>query len=112
VIFQWTQWCKSPHYVVDRAGKPIRSGYENLRVPVLAMSFTDDEMMSKRSIDSLHDFYRNARVERRYIKPGDVQARRIGHFGFFRPEFQLTLWNQALGWLEQFSQREENHCME
>ncbi|HZW13277.1 MAG TPA: alpha/beta fold hydrolase [Noviherbaspirillum sp.] len=110
VIFQWMQWCKNPHYVVDRKGKPIRSGYENLRVPLLSMSFTDDEMMSRRSIDSMHDFYRNAKVERRYIEPSDVQAKRIGHFGFFRPEFQQTLWNQAAGWLEQFAQRHDKHC--
>lgn len=111
VIFQWARWCKSPHYVVDRAGKPIREGYENLRVPVLAMSFTDDEMMSRRSIDSLHDFYRNADVERRHIEPDEVQARHIGHFGFFRPEFQATLWKQALGWLEERSlQTGKNRC--
>lgn len=111
VIFQWMRWCKSPHYVVDGAGKPIRDGYEKIRVPVLAMSFTDDEMMSRRSIDSLHDFYRNADVERRYIEPDEVQARRIGHFGFFRPEFRSTLWEQALGWLEERSlQTRKNRC--
>ncbi|HEY0845849.1 MAG TPA: alpha/beta fold hydrolase [Noviherbaspirillum sp.] len=100
VIFQWARWCKSPHYVVDDKGRPLRDGYEKLRVPMLAISFTDDEMMSRRSIDSLHDFYRNALVERRYIAPQDVQAKRIGHFGFFRQEFQPTLWKQALEWLD------------
>ncbi|HJV76515.1 MAG TPA: alpha/beta fold hydrolase, partial [Noviherbaspirillum sp.] len=107
VIFQWAQWCKSPHYVVDGNGRPIRDGYEKLRVPLLALSFTDDEMMSRRSIDSLHDFYRNASVERRYIEPSEVQAKRIGHFGFFRQEFQSTLWSQAVGWMEQFARSEE-----
>lgn len=110
VIFQWMQWCKSPHYVVDSRGKPIRAGYEKIRVPVLSMSFTDDEMMSRRSIDSLHDFYKNARVEYRYIEPTDVQAKRIGHFGFFRPEFQATLWKQALGWLEQCTHHGKDRC--
>jgi predicted alpha/beta hydrolase len=107
VIFQWSQWCRSPHYVVDRAGRPIRDGYHGIRVPILSLSFTDDEMMSRRSIDSLHDFYANAPVERRYIAPQDVQAKRIGHFGFFRPEFQTSLWQQALEWLEQRVQRAE-----
>lgn len=101
VIFQWAQWCKSPHYVVDRKGNPILDGYDKIRAPILAMSFTDDEMMSRRSIDSLHDKYRSAPVERRYIAPQDVQAKRIGHFGFFRPEFRQTLWTQALEWMEQ-----------
>lgn len=101
VIFQWAQWCKSPHYVVDRKGNPIRDGYDQIRAPILALSFTDDEMMSRWSIDSMHDKYRNAPVERRYIAPQDVQAKRVGHFGFFRPEFRETLWRQALEWMEQ-----------
>lgn len=101
VIYQWSKWCRSPHYVIDHAGEPIRSGYEKIRAPVLSLSFTDDELMSKRSIDSLHDFYRNAPMERRYIKPADVNAKRIGHFGFFRPQFQSTLWQQVSAWLDQ-----------
>jgi predicted alpha/beta hydrolase len=101
VIFQWSQWCRSRHYVVDGAGQPIRTGYDRIRAPVLSLSFTDDEMMSRRSIDSLHGFYRNAPVERFHIAPDDVGARRIGHFGFFRPQFQSTLWQRALDWLEQ-----------
>lgn len=101
VIFQWSKWCRSPHYVIDHSGSPIRSGYEKIRVPMLSLSFTDDELMSRRSIDSLHDFYRNAPVERRYIRPADVKAKRIGHFGFFRPQFQSTLWDQVLTWLEE-----------
>ncbi|GGC81416.1 alpha/beta hydrolase family protein [Undibacterium terreum] len=100
VIFQWSQWCRSPHYVVDAQGAPIRAGYEKIRAPILSLSFTDDEMMSRRSIDSLHDFYKNAPVERRYISPQQVGARRIGHFGFFRPQFRTTLWQQALDWLQ------------
>lgn len=105
VIYQWAQWCKSPHYVVDRKGNPIHDGYDKIRAPILALSFTDDEMMSRRSIDSMHDKYCNAPVERRYIAPQDVEAKRIGHFGFFRPEFRQSLWTQALEWMEQRTQQ-------
>lgn len=108
VIRQWSRWCRSPHYVVDEKGRPIRNGYDGIQVPVLCLSFTDDEMMSRRSIDSLHDFYRHAQVERRYIAPRDVQAKRVGHFGFFRQEFRQTLWQQALDWLEQRAQRTDS----
>lgn len=100
VIFQWAQWCKSPHYVVDREGRPVRDGYDGIRVPILSISFTDDEMMSRWSIDSLHDKYSNAPVERRYIEPRHVQTKRVGHFGFFRPQFRDTLWRQVLEWME------------
>ena len=99
VIHQWAQWCKSPHYVVDAAGNPMREGFEKIRVPILSLSFTDDELMSRRSIDSLLDCYKNAQLDRRHIAPQDIGAKRIGHFGFFRPQFKTTLWQQALAWL-------------
>lgn len=101
VIFQWSQWCRSPHYVVDREGRPIRDGYHRIKAPILSLSFTDDDMMSKRSIESMRKIYANAPVERRHIAPQDVQAKRIGHFGFFRQEFRQSLWMQALEWMEQ-----------
>lgn len=100
VVMQWARWCRSPHYIVDDAGLPVRSGYERMRVPLLCLSFTDDEMMSAHSIELLHACYRHAEVERRRISPAEVSARRIGHFGFFREEFRFTLWEQAGAWLE------------
>jgi predicted alpha/beta hydrolase len=101
VIYQWSQWCRNPHYVVDGKGRPMRSGFDRLRIPVLGLSFTDDEMLSKRSIDNLHGFYRNAAVERRHISPQEAGAKRVGHMGFFRPQFRETLWQHALQWLQQ-----------
>jgi len=99
VIFQWSRWCRSPHYVIDEQGRPLREGFERLRIPMLSMSFSDDEMMTARGIDHLHGFYRNARIERHAIAPADVGAQRIGHFGFFREQFRDSLWRQALDWM-------------
>ena len=99
VIYQWARWCKSPHYFVDESGLPMQINHGKMRLPILALSFTDDEMMSRRNIDSMHSFYSNAQVEKRHIHPREVDARRIGHFGFFRPQFRHTLWQQALHWL-------------
>lgn len=101
VIRQWAQWCRSPYYVSDAAGKPIRAGFDRIRAPMLSMSFTDDEMMSRKNIESLNACYRNAQMESRTIKPTDIDAQRIGHFGFFRPQFKSTLWQQALDWTAQ-----------
>ncbi|MDE2427408.1 MAG: alpha/beta fold hydrolase [Burkholderiales bacterium] len=99
VIYQWSRWCRSPHYFSENGGKPMQTRHYAIKTPILALSFTDDEMMSRRNIDSLHDYYSSAPVERRYIHPHEVNAKRIGHFGFFRPEFRHSLWQQALQWL-------------
>jgi len=30
------------------------------------------------------------------IAPGEVGAKRVGHFGFFRPAFEASLWRRHL----------------
>ncbi len=99
VMAQWRRWCLSREYVVGAEGEHVREAYASVRMPMLSLSFTDDEMMSARGIRSLHGLYTNAPVEYRRIAPPDVGAKRIGHFGFFRPQFERTLWPLVPQWL-------------
>jgi predicted alpha/beta hydrolase len=70
-----------------------------MRTPMLALSFTDDELMSKRSIDSLHGFYAGASKAMKHIAPAERGLARIGHSGFFRPQHQPSLWTEIDHWL-------------
>ena len=99
VIEQWRRWCLDPEYVVGAEGEQVRADYSAVSTPMMALSFTDDEMMTEKSIRTLHGFYTAARIDFRRIAPGDVGARRIGHFGFFRPQFEQTLWPMVSRWL-------------
>lgn len=99
VALQWTRWCRHPEYIVDDAGRPMRDGHANIRIPIFGLSFEDDEYIPKVAIDQLHGFYRAANVERRHVVPKDVGARRIGHFGFFKPQYRDSLWPLAAEWL-------------
>jgi predicted alpha/beta hydrolase len=98
VMAQWRRWCLSREYVVGAEGEHVREAYASVRMPMLSLSFTDDELMSARGIRSLHGLYTNAPVEYRRIAPPDVGVRRIGHFGFFRPQFERTLWPLVPQW--------------
>jgi predicted alpha/beta hydrolase len=100
VIEQWRRWCLSPEYVVSAEGGGVREMYASVSTPMLSVSFTDDEMMSAQGIRSLHGLYTNASVEYRRIAPEDIGVRSIGHFGFFRPQFEQTLWPLVLRWLQ------------
>ncbi len=95
VVLQWRKWCMHPRYHVGAEGAAVRERFEAARFPVVALSITDDELMTERGTRVLVDCYANAprRIER--IAPADVQAKRIGHFGFFREQFQATLWQRA-----------------
>ena len=51
----------------------------------------------------LIDCYENAPRELHRIAPSDAKAQRIGHFGFFRPHFEATLWTRVTGLLQRFN---------
>lgn len=99
VMEQWRRWCLNPEYVVGVEGDAVRGAYASIKAPMMSVSFTDDEMMSGRSILSLHALYVSAPIEYRRIAPRDIGAERIGHFGFFRPQFERTLWPLVPQWL-------------
>lgn len=92
VILQWRKWCLNPRYSVGAEGELAAQSYARVRFPVLALSMTDDELMTLAGTKSLLSFYPGAQRELERIAPADVQARRIGHFGFFREQFSQSLW--------------------
>ena len=107
VILQWRRWCLDPRYHVGAEGAVVRAQFEQVRFPVVALSITDDELMTERGTHVLVDCYANAprRVER--ISPADVRAKRIGHFGFFRDQFQSSLWARSVALLQGFHIQQE-----
>ncbi len=92
VILQWRKWCLNPRYSVGAEGETARQGYANARFPVLALSVTDDELMTLQGTRSLMSLYENAPTQVQRIAPADLSVRRIGHFGPFRSEHQKLLW--------------------
>src|SRR5690606_48303 len=100
VMAQWRRWCLNKEYVVGAEGDRVRAAYASFQTPIVSLSFSDDEMMSAQGIRSLHALYKTAHVEYRRIAPQDIGVERIGHFGFFRPEFEQTLWPIAKQWLD------------
>jgi predicted alpha/beta hydrolase len=95
VMQQWRRWCLNKDYAVGD-GEHVRAQYAAVRTPIVSLSFPDDELMSKRNTDSIHGFYVNAPRTMKRIAPQEIGARRIGHFGFFRAEFEQSLWRGHL----------------
>jgi predicted alpha/beta hydrolase len=99
VVLQWRRWCLDPRYHVGAEGPAFATRFAEVRCPIVALSVTDDEMMTERGTGVLLDAYPGAprRLER--LAPADAGAERIGHFGFFRERFEATLWPRALALL-------------
>ena len=96
VMRQWRRWCLNPEYAVGAEGAEVRAQYAAVRTPIVSLSFHDDEFMSARNTESIHGFYVNAPRTMKRIAPREIGARRIGHFGFFRPAFEDSLWRAHL----------------
>lgn len=96
VMRQWRRWCLNPRYAVGAEGEAVETQYGSVTTPITSISFTDDEMMSARNVESIHSFYVNAPRRMIRIAPREAGVRRIGHFGFFRPSSAQSLWNLLL----------------
>jgi len=94
VVLQWRRWCMHPRYHVGAEGEAVRQRFAGARFPIVALSITDDELMTERGTRVLIDCFENAPRQLQRIAPADVGAQRIGHFGFFRRQFESTLWRR------------------
>lgn len=103
VILQWRKWCLNPRYSVGAEGAVAQHSYAQVSFPVVALSITDDELMTLRGIESLLELYPNAPSQIHPIGPSDFSVDRIGHFGAFRSEHQALLWPRMAQWLVDFS---------
>jgi len=93
---QWRRWCLDPDYVVGAEGEAMRARYAAVDTPIHSLSFTDDEFMSERSIAALQAFFAGAPRTATRLHPREVGESRIGHFGFFRPRYEQSLWRPHL----------------
>jgi predicted alpha/beta hydrolase len=95
VVLQWRRWCLHPDYALSE-GAWARERYAAFSTPIAFFSFTDDEYMSEEGAQSMSSWYANAPQTHRRISPQDLGVPRIGHLGFFRPDFERLLWQDLL----------------
>jgi len=100
VMLQWRKWCLDPLYSVGAEGEGARLAYAQATFPVLALSITDDELMTWRGTQNLINLYSGAMRSFERITPADLGVKRIGHFGFFRQQFSQSLWPRTVQILE------------
>ncbi len=105
VIRQWRRWCLHPRYSAAE-GPEALARYARVRYPVLAWSFSDDEMMTLRGTHNLIKLYSNALRRVESLQPAEAGVRRIGHFGLFRESFRDTLWPRTLAGLRSLATRQ------
>ena len=95
----WARWGRSPHYVCDAQGHPLRPHNHQVAFPVRWLSFTDDPIAPHSAVEALLPYYPKAAIERRHLSPADLGTERVGHFGFFRKSMPRQPWDEIADWL-------------
>ena len=99
VAQEWSKWGREVDYMFayDLAAP---KQHAELKIPILAWSFTDDTYAPIRAVKNLLGRYEQATVMHRHIAPQDLGVEKIDHFGFFREKLKASLWQDNLQWLE------------
>jgi predicted alpha/beta hydrolase len=101
VLLEWARWCMTPQFLFGDETLPERRHFATVRAPARFALVEDDQWVSFEGVRHLADQFPSAAETSIWrIGPADGNAREIGHVGFFRPEFQQTLWRAAHAWLD------------
>lgn len=100
VYLEWLRWIMSPRYMFDDGKLAALGNFPNYTGALRALCFSDDPWATRPAVELLCSEYTAADADIVGIKPSDVGAKKIGHFGFFRPDHRDTLWRGAAEWLE------------
>ncbi|NTU83710.1 MAG: hypothetical protein HGA45_30780, partial [Chloroflexales bacterium] len=100
VAREWAAWCLHPRYLAGFYGKTVqRTYYDEVRTPLLWLTFGDDPIATPRNVPAMQAFYRGAPIVSRVIRPSALGLRTIGHLGFFREQGRERLWPEVFAWL-------------
>jgi predicted alpha/beta hydrolase len=94
VLRQWSRWCRHPEYLrADHADAPQL--FSAVKARYMSLSFTDDEVLAAESVHHLDGWYTGTEQVHQRFSPEQLDVTRVGHHGFFRPEF-APLWDELV----------------
>ena len=100
VFLQWSKWVTSPRYLFDDTTLAGLQNFPNFKGGLRALTFTDDPWATRPAVELLCKGLSGTTADIIAVNPAELGAKKIGHFGFFRPEHRDRLWRGAAEWLE------------
>jgi predicted alpha/beta hydrolase len=97
---EWARWCMQPEFIFSDPTLTETRHLAHFRAPIRFGQVEDDVWGTPAAVEHMAGHF-TANVERSMwpIRLADAGASRIGHLGFFRPEFRDTLWKAGTDWL-------------
>lgn len=100
VVRDWST--PTPTYESRPSGRALADlPFARVKAQVLAISITDDPFGTVAAVERLLGYFKNSERTHLRIAPQDIGEKEVGHFAFFRSQYQDRLWPIALAWLQQ-----------
>lgn len=100
VFLEWASWVTSDRYFFDDRKLRALVNFPRYRGELRALSFTDDPWATRPAVDMLCAGFTSIKPDIDSIRPIEAGSKKIGHFGFFKPEHRDTLWRGAAEWIQ------------
>ena len=97
VARQWRRWCMDPDYFISEFPE-ARARLDRFAGPLLAFSFSDDDLGPPAGVESFLDRLPRAAITHRHVVPESLGLLLLGHFGFFRKSAR-ALWDETADFL-------------
>jgi predicted alpha/beta hydrolase len=99
VVRDWST--PTPRYEKRPSGRALAGlPFSRVSAQILAISITDDPFGTVPAIERLLGYFDGSERTHLRIAPEDIGEKQVGHFAFFRSEYQDRLWPIALAWLQ------------
>lgn len=99
VVRDWST--PTPRYETRPSGRSLGElPFSRVKAQLLAISITDDPFGTVAATERLLSYFDGSERTHLRIAPEDIGKKQIGHFAYFRSEYQDRLWPIALAWLQ------------
>ena len=91
VALQWSNWGKNQNYLLSDTS--INQMYfDKISSNLTAFSIDDDSFAPLSAVEWMTNQYKNTKKKSIHLKPIDFGAKKIGHFGVFKQQFENSIW--------------------
>jgi predicted alpha/beta hydrolase len=99
VAREWARWGRHRFYMKPYADAVGGAQFVRWAGRIRSYAIADDAFAPRPGIDALLAMFPHATGEVRPVTPEEFGLPSVGHFDFFKPMFQGSLWAESRGWL-------------
>ncbi len=96
VVHEWANWCNNPEGLF---GLYPDSNFRKIRIPILALSFSNDWQTPEKAVGELLRHYTEASITWYHLSPEENGLEKTAYPCFFYKQHEATLWKKMAEWL-------------